>query len=131
MEKFLKKRNFEWIKISEGKNMDPLYQLPQQFKERLQDWKELVKMYEQSNLCLSAFCQEQGINAKTFTKWERRLGVKKRETFIPVALEKSELSSFASNVYEIHHQNGFSLKCSDQIDIETVKRLLKAIGGIS
>jgi hypothetical protein len=78
----------------------------------------------------SEFCQEQGINAKTFMKWERRLRVKKRETFIPVALEKSELSSFASNVYEICHQNGFSLKCSDQIDIETVKQLLKAIGGI-
>ncbi len=109
--------------------MDPLYQLPQQSKKRLQAWKERVKMYEQSNLCLSEFCQEQGINIKTFTQWKRRFGMEKREAFIPVALEPSE-SLFTPNVYEISHPNGFSLKCSDRADIETVKRLLKAIGGV-
>ena len=109
--------------------MHPLYQLPQQSKKRLQAWKELVKMYGQSNLSLSKFCQEQGVNTRTFTKWKRKFGIEKNKPFIPIALEIAEASP-ALNVYEISHPNGLSLKCSGQADIETVRRLLKAIGGV-
>jgi hypothetical protein len=88
-----------------------------------------VKRYEQGNLCLSKFCQEQGVNTRTFTKWKRKFSVEESKPFIPVAIESAEASPVL-NVYEISHPNGFSLKCNDQADTETVKRLLKAIGGV-
>jgi hypothetical protein len=108
--------------------MNPLYQLPRGSKKRLQAWKELVEKYEQSNLNISKFCQEQGVSVKTFAKWKTKFGGGKN-TFIPVTIKTSGTSQILK-VYEISHKNGFSLKCDDQANIGTVIRLLKAIGGI-
>ena len=108
--------------------MHPLYQLPKQSKRRLRAWKELVERYEQSNLSVSKFCKEQGINVKTFAKWKIKY-VGGENTFIPVTIKPPEMPPILK-VYEISHKNGFSLKCGDQADIETVMRLLKAIRGV-
>ena len=109
--------------------MHPLYQLPKQSKGRLQAWKKLVRTYEQSDVSMSKFCEDQGINIKTFTKWKIKFDRGEQNTFIPVKVEIPE-ESMGISIYEISHKNGFSLKCDDQANIKTVIQLLKAIGGV-
>jgi hypothetical protein len=90
-------------------------------------WQEIVNEQGTSNLSVSAYCRQQGINEKTFYNWRKKFSNPPRlNNFIQIRQE----SKASVNVLKIQTPGGYSLEVGSGAEISYVQSILEVVKGL-
>lgn len=84
--------------------------------------KELaISLWRESGLSRSKWCEQEGINRKTFTHWLKKEEQVKVSSFVPMQIESKE-SEVAT--FQISYPNGIVLNCPASTSVAKLIQLL-------
>lgn len=96
------------------------------------DWSRRIAAWRESGLKAKDFAEREGFSYRSLIWWngefKRRAGGSEKATFLPVQIASAPLSVCCCFV-EVELLSGHVLRVQPDFDVETVKRLVDAIGG--
>lgn len=89
----------------------------------------LIRKWESSGLSQEQFFGQHGITKSTFGYWRKKylkeIGDNKRkESFIPVKIDKADKTHRGTEVLELVYPNGVRLVCSANMELSRLKPLI-------
>lgn len=93
-------------------------------------WQKIIAEQNDSELSVSAYCRQHGVNEKTFYNWRKRIGVlvePKQERFIQI---KTMENNMAAQVLRLQIPGGYQLDVGPGVKKSQVQSVLEALAGL-
>lgn len=95
-------------------------------KEKRQYWKSHILKWQDSGQTQIEYCRENELNERVFGYWKRKLVVsEENNTFIEIPVPKRAVPS--GGIIELAIPNGIILRCGEDIRINNLEKILRAI----